>query len=181
MQERTRAYVERPDTGSELPPAEEYRAFEFDPSITLNQDLADHQGRVFARAGTVVNPLAYSAFAKRIVVIDGDAEDQVRFALAEGDELDTLIVIAKGSPLALGRAHGRRFWFDQDAVMVSRFGLERLPSVIKRADPILLIEEIPTGERSHEGPVLRHGACPWHRRVGRELREMQCEVPESDH
>ncbi|WP_258028287.1 hypothetical protein [Cereibacter sphaeroides] len=147
MQERTRAYVERPDTGSELPPAEEYRAFEFDPSITLNQDLADQSGpRLCPGRDGRQSARLFRLRQTHIVVIDGDAEDQVRFALAEGDELDTLIVIAKGSPLALGRAHGRRFWFDQDAVMVSRFGLERLPSVIKRADPILLIEEIPTGE-----------------------------------
>ncbi|MFC3058407.1 hypothetical protein [Paenirhodobacter populi] len=146
MQARTRDYLERPQSAAILAPAEEYRAFQFDPSIVLDRDLADHQGTVFARAGTRVNPLEHSGFSKRIVVIDGDVEDQVGFALAEGNELDTLIVIAKGAPLDLMRRHGRRFWFDQDGVIVNRFGLEHLPSVITRADPVLLIEEIPTGE-----------------------------------
>ncbi|WP_253944293.1 hypothetical protein [Pseudogemmobacter hezensis] len=146
MQDRTREYLERPTSLIDLPAAEEYRAFHFDPSITIDRDLADHNGTVFARAGTTVNPLAYSGFSKRIVVIDGDAADQVSFALEEGDELDTLIVIARGAPLDLMRQHGRRFWFDQDGVIGARFGLEHLPSVITRADPLLLIEEIPTGE-----------------------------------
>lgn len=146
MQDRTRDYLERPRSGLDLPAAQDYRAFYFDPSITLDRDLADHNGTVFASAGTTVNPLAFSGFSKRIVVIDGDAEDQVAFSLEEGDELDTLIVIAKGAPLDLMRRHGRRFWFDQDGVIVTRFGLEHLPSVITRADPMLLIEEIPTGE-----------------------------------
>lgn len=146
MQDRTREYLERPRSALDLPPAQEYRAFHFDPSITLDRDLADHNGTIFASAGTTVNPLAFSGFSKRIVVIDGDAEDQVGFSLEEGDELDTLIVIARGAPLELMRRHGRRFWFDQDGVIVARFGLEHLPSVITRADPVLLIEEIPTGE-----------------------------------
>ena len=146
MQARTREYLERPTSILDLPPAEDYRAYHFDPSITLDRDLADHNGTVFASAGTRVNPLAFSGFSKRIVVIDGDAEDQVAFALSEGDELDTLIVIARGAPLDLMRRHGRRFWFDQDGVIVNRFGLEHLPSVITRADPMLLIEEIPPGE-----------------------------------
>lgn len=146
MQDRTREYIERPDAARDQPPAEAYRAFRFDPSITLDRDLADHNGQVFAAAGTRVNPLAWSGFSKRIVVIDGDAPDQVEFALQDGNELDTLIVIARGAPLALMREHGRRFWFDQDGVILDRFGLERLPSVITRADPMLLIEEIPIGE-----------------------------------
>lgn len=146
MQARTKEYLARPTVAANLPPAEEYRAFQFDPSIRLDRDLADHNGIVFARAGTRVNPLAYSGFDKRIVIIDGDVEDQVAFAVSEGDELDTLIVIAKGAPLDLMRRHGRRFWFDQDGVIVSRFGIERLPSVVTRDDAVLLIEEMPTAE-----------------------------------
>ena len=146
FQGRARAYIERPSGGVALPPAEEYRAFEFDPSITVERDLADHRGVIFARAGSRVNPLDYSAFSKRIVVIDGDEPAQVAFALAEGNELDTLIVIARGAPLELGRQHGRRFWVDQQNVILGRFGVERVPTVITRQDPNFLIEEIPLEE-----------------------------------
>lgn len=146
MQQRTRDYLERPRAANLLPPAEEYRAFYFDPSITVDRDLADQNGTVFMKAGTRINPLDHSAYDKRIVVIDGDAEDQVNFALSEGDEMDTLMVIAKGAPLDLMRRHGRRFWFDQDGVMVARFEIERLPTVITRDGDVLLIEEIPVGE-----------------------------------
>lgn len=146
MQDRTREYLERPTVANLLPAAEEYRAFYFDPAITVERDLADQNGTVFMKAGTRINPLDYSAYDKRIVVIDGDAEDQVAFALEEGDELDTLMVIAKGAPLDLMRKHGRRFWFDQDGVIVARFEIERLPTVITGAGEVLLIEEIPVRE-----------------------------------
>lgn len=150
MEDTTRSYIERPHASAHLLPAEEYRAFQFDPSIVVERDIADHNGVVFAHAGTRVNPLDYSQFNKRIVIIDGDVEDQVEYALSEGNELDTLIVMVNGAPLALGRAHGRRFWFDQNAEFIARFGVERLPTVITRAYPYMLIEEIPTGETSSE-------------------------------
>ena len=152
MQERTQAYVERPAIAAYLPPVEVYRAYEFDPSIRVDRDIADQNGTVFARAGTVINPLDYSGFSKRIVIIDGDAPAQVAFALEKGDEMDTLIVIAKGAPLDLGRKHGRRFWFDQQGVILKRFEVERLPTVITRADPLLYIEEIPVREKAKARP-----------------------------
>ena len=69
METTTRDYVNRPRPVSGLAKATEYARFEIDLSITLERDLADHKGRVFARAGTRVNPLGYSRFNKRIVVL----------------------------------------------------------------------------------------------------------------
>ena len=108
--------------------------------------MVDHQGIVFARAGTVVNPMAYSRFNKRIVLIDGDDPDQVSFALSDGDELNTLLVLVNGDPLGLMREHGRRFYFDQDAVLVNRFGIQNVPAVVQRADPLMQVEEIALGK-----------------------------------
>ncbi|NSY40681.1 type-F conjugative transfer system protein TraW [Leisingera sp. ANG59] len=146
MQDTTRAYVNRPRPVQGIGKAEEYAVWEVDMSITLKEDLADHQGRVFARAGTVVNPLAYSRFEKRIVLLDGDDPDQVAFALADGGELDTLLVLVNGDPLGLMREHGRRFYFDQDAVLVKRFGIRNVPAVVQRADPVMQVEEIALGK-----------------------------------
>jgi len=136
-----RARVERP-LGRSFPRAEVNRSFTIDLSITVDRDLADHQGRVFAPAGTRVNPLEYSRFSKRIVMIDGDDPDQVAFALSEGNELDTLIVLTNGPSLELMRKHGRRFWFDADGQMATKFGVQALPSVVTRADPLMRVEEI---------------------------------------
>ena len=136
-----RSRVERP-VGRSFPRAEVDRSFTIDLSITVDRDLADHQGRVFAPAGTRVNPLEYSRFSKRIVMIDGDDPDQVAFALRKGNELDTLIVLTSGPSLELMRKHGRRFWFDADGQMATKFGVEALPSVVTRADPLMRVDEI---------------------------------------
>ena len=145
MQDTTRAYVNRPRPVLGLLPAEEEHVYEVDLSITLDRDLMDHRGAVFARAGTRINPLEYSHFNQRIVVFDGDVPEQVAFALSEGNELDTLLVLTNGAPLELMRAHGRRFYFDQDAQITSRFQITRLPSVITRGDRVMMVEEVPVG------------------------------------
>ena len=145
MQDTTRAYVNRPRPVPGLLPAEEEHVYEVDLSITLDRDLMDHRGAVFARAGTRINPLEYSHFNQRIVIFDGDVPEQVAFALSEGNELDTLLVLTNGAPLELMRAHGRRFYFDQDGQITSRFQITRLPSVITRGDRVMLVEEVPVG------------------------------------
>jgi len=142
MQDRTRAYVERPRPVQGLLRAEETRLFEVDLTITLNRDLRDAQGRVFASEGTRINPMDYSRFDKRIILFDGDDPAQVAFALEEGNELDTLLVLTNGAPLDLMRAHGRRFYFDQDAQMVAAFHIERLPSVVERGTNTMIVTEI---------------------------------------
>jgi len=145
MQDTTRAYVNRPRPVPGLLPAEEEHVYEVDLSITLDRDLMDHRGAVFARAGTRINPLEYSHFNQRIVVFDGDVPEQVAFALSEGNELDTLLVLTNGAPLELMRSHGRRFYFDQDGQITSRFQITRLPSVITRGDRVMVVEEVPVG------------------------------------
>lgn len=145
MQDTTRAYVNRPRPVLGLLPAEEAHSYEVDLSITLDRDLMDHRGVVFARAGTRINPLEYSHFNQRIVVFDGDVPEQVAFALSEGNELDTLLVLTNGAPLDLMRAHGRRFYFDQDGQITARFQITRLPSVITRGDRVMMVEEVPVG------------------------------------
>ena len=147
MQQTTRDYVKRPRPVSGLGKTEQYASWTVDLSITVAQDLADHKGQVFARAGTVVNPLDYSRFDKRIVLFDGDDPAQVEFALSEGNELDTLLVLVNGDPLGLMREHGRRFYFDQDAVLINRFGIHNVPAVVTRADPFMQIEEIVVGRK----------------------------------
>lgn len=146
MQDTTRAYVNRPRPVLGLMPAEETHTFEVDLSITLDRDLMDHRGVVFAHAGTRINPLDYSHFNQRIVVFDGDVPEQVAFALSEGNELDTLLVLTNGAPLKLMRSHGRRFYFDQDAQITSRFQISRLPSVITRGERAMIVREVPVGD-----------------------------------
>ena len=141
--EGAKTYVHRPTPAVQLTPAEAYLRYEVDLSMTVNRDLSDHRGVVFARAGTVINPLETSTFARKIILFDGDRPEQVAFALAQGNELDVLLVLTSGAPLELMRAHGRRFYFDQDGVLSRKFAVQHLPARISRAGLLMQVEEIP--------------------------------------
>lgn len=146
MQQTTRDYVRRPRPVMGLGLAETYRHFEIDLSIIVAQDIADHNGVVFARAGTRVNPLDHSRFNQRLVVIDGDDADQVAFALGIANSEPAKIIIINGDPLSLTSEHERRFWFDQGGVIVSKFQISNVPAVITRGYPNMIVEEIPLKE-----------------------------------
>lgn len=143
MQDKTRTYAHRPKAQAALPPSEKAARFTVDLSIELDRDLSDQEGRVFAKAGTRVNPLAHSGFKKVILFIDGDSAEQVSWATGQGTELDSLIVLTRGAPLELMRRHGRRFWFDQDGVLAAKFRIAHLPSRVMRTDPVMTVEEVP--------------------------------------
>jgi conjugal transfer pilus assembly protein TraW len=152
MQDKARGYANRPK-GLDLPRATEDRSFTLDLSIRVDYDLADQNGVVFAAAGTVVNPLAWSGFDKTILFIDGDDLDQVAWAISQGDELDSLIVLTQGAPLDLSKTWGRRFWFDQSGILTNRFQIARLPSRVTRADPVMRIDEVALPENGSSSEV----------------------------
>lgn len=147
QQQRTKDYVRRPKPVSGLIRATQEVTWDVDLSITVKEDIADHRGVVFARAGTVVNPLAFSRFNKRIVLFDGDDQEQLDYALSQGDELDTLLVLVNGDPLSLMRQHGRRFYFDQQSVLTDRFGVRHVPAEITRGSHVMHVREIALGEQ----------------------------------
>ncbi|MEJ8563432.1 type-F conjugative transfer system protein TraW [Yoonia sp. GPGPB17] len=143
MQEKARSRVNRPIPVAGMRPAEVYRSYNVDLSIILDRDLADHRGVVFARAGTRVNPLEHSRFNQRLVFIDGDDSDQVAFAVNLADQEPVKIILVNGAPLELTETHQKLFYFDQGGVISARFGLTVVPSVVSRADPLMMVEEIP--------------------------------------
>lgn len=145
MEQTTRNYVNRPTPVLGLLKAETPNQFEVDLSITLSRDLMDHTGRVFAKAGTVINPLHFSHYNQRIIVFDGDDPEQVEFAIAQGDEVNSLLVLVSGEPLTLMREHQRRFYFDQQGQIVERFQLSRVPSVIERGVDRMIVTEVVVG------------------------------------
>jgi len=143
MKEKALSRVNRPIPVEGLGVAQEYRSYTVDLSITLNRDLADHRGVVFAQAGTRVNPLEHSRFNQRLVFIDGDDRDQVAFAVDLASQESVKLILVNGAPLELTEAHQLLFYFDQGGVIGDRFGITVVPSVVSRVDPVMLVEEIP--------------------------------------
>ncbi len=132
----------RPQPVSGLRRATKTVSRQFDPSITVDRDLADHRGVVFARAGTRVNPLEMIGLREPLFFVDGDDPAQVRWVLAEQAKRSGKIILVNGSPIEFMRTHKKRAFFDQGGVMTRRFDLKAVPSVIEQDEYRLRITEV---------------------------------------
>jgi len=124
--------------------AQEYRFFDYDPSITLAQDIVDADGKVLFLKGTRVNPLDIVSLNKTLLFFDGSDEGQVEWARAEGDK--TAWILVKGKPLDLEEEEERPVYFDQHGVLISKLHISHIPAKVSQNGVSLLkIEEIPVG------------------------------------
>ncbi|TNH04045.1 type-F conjugative transfer system protein TraW [Testudinibacter sp. TR-2022] len=116
----------------------------FDPSYILDRDLADHNGVVFAKKGTVVNPFDITDFNQTLIFIDADNEEQVEWIkqfLVAGRKK---IILTKGNIHDADVAIGEQTFFDQGGFLVKRFQIAAVPTVIDQAPEkkVLRIREV---------------------------------------
>jgi conjugal transfer pilus assembly protein TraW len=113
----------------------------YDPTITVQEDLKDHDGQIFARKGEKYNPLDTHSFGKPLLFINGDDSGQLQWALSQMGK----IVLVQGNPLDLEKKHQSPFYFDQGSTLTRKLGITQVPARVSQQDNILLIEEIPHG------------------------------------
>lgn len=118
--------------------ARHYRSRFFNPSITLHQDIKDHKGVTIANKGDAINPLHFVALHSPLLIIDGSNHRHVEWALKQ----EGRIVLVKGSPINLEEQYSQPIYFDQNGVLVKRFSIEFIPSIVSQDGELLKIEEI---------------------------------------
>jgi len=145
---RVRSYVETPPPVAGVTPALEDRSRLFDPSIRVAEDIRDHEGRLIAKAGTLINPLDYVTLSKDLLFVDGRDEAQVAWAL--GIKRPAKIVLVAGSVAALMREHKRALYFDQKGLLTRRFQIAAVPASVSQDGRRLRIREFPLNEKGEE-------------------------------
>ena len=140
--------VRRPERVGGLGSAEKARRWSFDPSIVVENDIRDQKGNLVAAAGTRVNPLAFVQLKQDIVFVDGDDEAQVAWAVDGWTATKAKIVFVSGSPFDRMKERKRRFFFDQRGELVRKFGIERVPAVVRGRGDVLEIEEVVLGKEA---------------------------------
>ena len=146
LKRRTIARVNRPVPVDGLARASEVRRWSFDPTITVDADIADDKGRVIIARGTRVNPLDTVPLRSPLVFLDGDDRAQVEWALGKYGQAK--FILTGGAPLALMKARQRRFYFDQGGKLVAHFSIHAVPAVIEQQGRQLLITEQPPARPS---------------------------------
>lgn len=119
-----------------LPRAKQSRMAHIDPSIVVPYDIRDAHGHRLYRTGTTVNPLERYPLDQTLLFIDGDDPDQRTWLDAQltDDDAQLKVILTGGSPGVLSKSLQRPVYFDQDALLVHRFGIEAVPASVQ-ADP----------------------------------------------
>lgn len=110
-----RKVIERPKAVEGITRTKHARVWFHDPSLLIPKDIKDHQGRIIAKAGTVINPLDTVEFARPFIFLDGRDKEQISW-LKQSFKLDesTLkIILINGTPLTLSEELAMPVYFDQ--------------------------------------------------------------------
>lgn len=109
-----------------------------DPSLHVKDDVVDHEGRLIAKAGTIINPLDTLSWGEPLLFLDGRDDEQVAWGLRQVGK----ITLTGGAPLQLEERVGRPIYFDQGGTITRRFDIRALPARVSQAGNRLKVEEI---------------------------------------
>lgn len=141
LKRRTIARVNRPEPVAGLGAATAGRSWRFDPTITVDRDIADEKGRVIIAAGMRVNPLDTVPMRAPLVFLDGDDPAQLAWAARRFGATRAKLILVRGAPLELMKARQRRFYFDQGGSLVKHFGIRAVPATVEQQGRVLLVTE----------------------------------------
>lgn len=139
---RVEAKVRWPDPVAGITPAQEARSWHFDPTVTVEQDIRDPQGRLIAAAGQKINPLDFVTIAQDLVFVDGDDDQQMAWATVHYSDAKAKIILVSGSPIEAMTNRKRRFYFDQEGRLTGKFGIQHTPAVVSPAGKVLAVSEL---------------------------------------
>lgn len=140
--DRVKAKVQRPSPVAGIMTALEDRTWEYDPTVRIESDIRDNKGNLIAAAGQRINPLDTISLQQKLVFINGDCPAEVDWAMAQGDDLAAKVIMVRGSPFDLMKANQRRFYFDQEGTLTSRFGIEHTPALVEQSGKLLIVREV---------------------------------------
>jgi len=126
-----------------LKPASVDRSFTVDLTYTLNFDITDGKGNIIYPKGYTFNPLDYIRYNKTIVVINGNNKKQLEwFENSEyAKDINILLLITNGSYYQIGERLKRQVFY-ANKLIVEKFRLKAVPSVIQQKGVVLEVKEI---------------------------------------
>ncbi len=130
LQKKTRAIIERPKPVDGVTNAREDRVFYYDPTYVVKEDLKDHQGRIFYKKRTRINPLETVPLSQNLLFFDGDDAKQVAFAKEKLSQGPIKLILTKGAPLALSEEWKVPVYFDQSGRLTKQLRIHHVPALV---------------------------------------------------
>lgn len=120
------------------------RVFMYDPTLVVPYDLKDHEGRIFQKAGTRVNPLGPKPLRTKLVFIEGNDETQLKWVQETffDQDIKVKVILVSGSPFALMESWEKSVFFDQGGLITTKLGIKAVPALVEQEGAKLKISEI---------------------------------------
>jgi conjugal transfer pilus assembly protein TraW len=150
---KIKSSVERPAPVKGITKAIQSRTFYYDPTFVVEHDLKDHQGKVFAKKGTKINPLEKISLSSSLLFFDGGDPEQLAWVQTQlKDQKNSLtLILTNGSPLQLAEEVGQAVYFDQGGLLTKKLGIIHTPASVSQEGLRLRIEEVCISSRSFGG------------------------------
>lgn len=120
------------------------KTWDYDPSITMSQDIKAPDGRLIVKAGTRYNPLSQIQLDETLIFYNADDKEQVRWAEKLDKQLkgqDKLILV-NGSILSQEKLFNKPVYFDQFGRLTTRFNIKHVPATVKQDGLRLKVSEV---------------------------------------
>jgi conjugal transfer pilus assembly protein TraW len=124
--------------------AETARTYYFDPTFVLDRNVVDESGAVLFPAGTRKNPLEVVGLSKHLLFFDARDPRQVTRARELIDVYQGRVkpILVGGSYMDLMKAWKLRLYYDQEGVLVRKFGITAVPAIVSQEGQRLRIDEV---------------------------------------
>lgn len=135
MQKKAEDQAMRPPPVEGITTGHETRSRLFDPSFTVQRDIADQNGVVFAHKGQKVNPFdVIPVFDETLYFIDADNDRQIAWMKQQvRHTTSSRIILVNGNVRDGAQALGSRVYFDQTGSITKKFGITQVPAEVKQA------------------------------------------------
>lgn len=145
MRDQAISSVRRPKPVAGISAATQKRAWFFDPSTIVENDITDEKGNIIAARGQRINPMNFVKLSQELIFVDGRDKAQVDWAVAGWSPAKAKIIFVDGSPFDLMKPNQRRFYFDQGGQLTGRFGIRHTPAIVSSVGDMLHVRETPVG------------------------------------
>ncbi|SUH19367.1 IncF plasmid conjugative transfer pilus assembly protein TraW [Salmonella enterica] len=113
-----------------------------DPSVSISEDMADHNGTVFARKGQRINPLDTVSLPGPLYFLDADDKRQTDWLVQQPAVLNRKVILVSGNIRDATKRLGTRIYFDQNGDLSRRFGLTYIPAVVRQEGKTLVVTSV---------------------------------------
>jgi len=139
---RVKEHTLRPTPVAGLTTTEKPQTFYYDPTYTLTQNIEDHEGKIIAKKGTVINPLDVVTLRGVLFFLNADDAKQIAWALAQGKKYNYVkYILVRGNIQEAGKRLNERIYFDQHRSLTKQLGIKHIPCIVKQEGKRLQIQE----------------------------------------